>query len=1087
MRRTLSLFCLFCAATAFAGQQGYYRFPALHGTTVVFTAEGDLWTVDLIGGMARRLTSHPGMESHAAIAPDGATIAFSAEYEGPTEVYTMPAGGGIPTRRTYDGNARVVGWTPDGKILYTTRRYSGLPDARLYTIDLRTDSTVSIPLAQASDGTFDDTSTILYFTRLPFQGSQTKRYKGGTAQNIWMYTLGAHEAVPLTGDYAGTSKEPLWYSGRIYFASDRDGTMNLWSMNAQGADLRQHTHHSGWDVQSPAQDRGKIVYQLGADLHVFDTATDTDRLIPITLSSDFDQLRVKWVKKPMDYLTTYNISPNGDRVVLTARGQIFVAPVEKGRFVRVTNESSVRYRSATFLPDGKRLLALSDDTGETEFVSLPANGVGDRIRLTGDARVLRWGGVPSPDGTLIAYTDKNEEIWILDTGKKTNTRILHTEEGNPGGLAWSPDSKWLAYNNSASNFFDQISLYHVPTGKTVELTSDRVDSYSPAWSPDGEWLYFLSDRVFQSVVPSPWGARQPEPYFDKTRKVYAVGLKADERLPFQPPDELYVPAKETKKGDAKKDGKKGDEDADEKKSVEVRIDLNGLQQRVWEVPLPAGAYSGLAVTDKYLYLTERQALYQGKSSLSAVEIKNTDVAAKTIVEDIRGFEVSRDGKKVLVRKGDDLHVVDVDGKAPGDLAKTKVNLSNWLLSVDPRQEFRQMFLESWRLERDYFYDTTLHKIDYRGLLAKHLPLVDRVTDRSELSDLIAHLVGELSALHIFVYGGDLRSSPDDIGVATLGARLERDAQAGGYRIAHIYRSDPEYLDVASPLARPDGKIVEGDIVIAINGTPTLSVASPELLLRNQADKQVLLHLRSGDGKKEYDVIVEPISLAGEDNLRNTEWELTRRERVEQLSDGDIGYVHLRAMGASNYTEWVKSFYPVFDRKGLIIDVRHNRGGNIDSWILEKLLRKAWFYWQSRVGKPYWNMQFAFRGHMVVLCNERTASDGEAFSEGFRRLGLGKLIGTRTWGGEIWLSSSNVLVDRGIATAAETGVYGPEGEWLIEGWGVEPDIVVDNLPHATFSGEDAQLDAAIAHLRQLLKEKPVEIPKPPRYPDKSFKY
>jgi tricorn protease len=518
----------------------------------------------------------------------------------------------------------------------------------------------------------------------------------------------------------------------------------------------------------------------------------------------------------------------------------------------------------------------------------------------------------------------------------------------------------------------------------------------------------------------------------------------------------------------------------------VKIDLNGLAQRVFEVPLPAGAYRSLAVNEKYLYLSESPASYQVKTNLVAVEIKNKDVAAKTVLEDIKSYDLSRDGKKVAVRKGDDLYVSDANGIAPTDLPKAKVNLSNWLLPVDPREEFRQMFLESWRLERDYFYDPNLHSVDQKGLLEKHLALVERVTDRDELADLISNLVGELSALHIFVYGGDVRRSPDKIGVATLGARLTRDEKSGGYRISHVYQSDPDYLDLVCPLTQPGSGIAEGDLILAINGSPTLSVASPDLLLKNQAGQQVLLKVRSADGKKEFDAIVKPIALAEEDNLRYTEWEQTRRLLVEEKGKGDIGYVHLRAMGGGNYSEWVKNFYPVFDRKGLIIDVRHNRGGNIDSWILEKLLRKAWFYWQGRVGKPTWNMQHAFRGHMVVLCNERTASDGEAFAEGFRRLGLGKVVGTRTWGGEIWLSSSNLLVDRGVATAAEWGVFGPEGEWLIEGRGVEPDIVVDNLPHATFNGGDAQLDAALNYLQGLLKEKPVEPPKVPRYPSKAFK-
>ena len=1061
---------------------GYYRFPTIHGTTIVFTAEGDLWTVEMDGGTARRLTSHPGMEAFAEISPDGNTIAFSGEYEGATDVYTMPTAGGVPVRRTYDGGARVVGWTPGGKVLYATARYSTLPYSQLLILDIGSGKAEPVPLAQAADGSFDAAGNTLFFTRLAFQGSHTKRYHGGTAQNIWRYRAGDSEAVPLTKDYEGTSKNPLWCNGRIYFVSDRDGTMNLWSMDGDGHDLQQLTTHKGWDVKSPSADGNRIVYQLGADIRLYDIASKTDRLVPVTLASDFDQLRERWIKTPGEYLTSFALSPSGDRLALTARGQIFVAPAEQGRFVRVTEKNSVRYRSGTFLADGKGILALSDESGETEFVRLPANGVGGSVALTSDATVLRHGGEPSPDGKWVAYSDKNEELWLLDISGKKNTRIMKTEEGGPEGQAWSPDSKWLAYSRPAKNFFTQICLYNVATGTTLELTDDRVDCSNPVWSSDGKWLYFLSDRVFQSVVGSPWGPRQPEPYFDKTVKIYAVALTAGSRFPFLPSDELFA----ARQGEKKED-KKGSEKTPEQKPVDVNIDAAGLQQRIYEVPLPAGAYEALAMNDKFLFLEERASTYQGKSNLVAVEIKNKEVGEKVLVEDIRGFDLSRDGKKIAVRKGDDFFVIDAAGAPPADLGKTKINLVGWYLTVDPREEFRQMFMESWRLERDYFYDPKLHGVDYKELFEKHRPLVERVTDRDELSDLITNLVGELSALHIFVYGGDVRRSPDKIGVATLGARLSRDGATGGFRIDHIYQGDPDYPDAASPLAQPGVDIQEGDLILGINGADLRRAESTEPFLRNQAGQQTLLHLKSADGKREYDAVVKPMSLGDEENLRYAEWEYTRRLRVEKAAHGDIGYVHLRAMGGSNYTEWVKQFYPVFDRKGLIIDVRGNRGGNIDSWILEKLMRKAWFYWKGRVGKPTWNMQYAFRGHMVVLCNERTASDGEAFSEGFRRLGLGKIIGTRTWGGEIWLSSNNFLVDRGIATAAESGVFGPEGEWLIEGRGVEPDTVVDNLPVATFKGGDAQLDAAVEHLTKLLKEHPVEPPKAPPYPNKAFKY
>jgi tricorn protease len=397
-----------------------------------------------------------------------------------------------------------------------------------------------------------------------------------------------------------------------------------------------------------------------------------------------------------------------------------------------------------------------------------------------------------------------------------------------------------------------------------------------------------------------------------------------------------------------------------------------------------------------------------------------------------------------------------------------------------------MFREAWGLERDYFYDRRMNGVDWPGMLAKYQPLVDRVSDRAELSDLLSQMVGELSALHIFVRGGDLRKGKDSIAPASLGAQLARDEKAGGLRVAHIYRSDPDYPDRLAPLARPGVDVHEGDVIEAINGVPALSVPDAAILLRDTADRQVLLRVRPAPPGAARDVIVTPITPDRETGLRYDEWEYTRLTRVEELGHGHIGYVHLRAMGGGDYAEWARDFYPVFDRAGLIVDVRHNRGGNIDSWILEKLLRKAWFYWQPRVGDPYWNMQYAFRGHLVVLVDQNTASDGEAFAEGFRRLGLGKVIGTRTWGGEIWLSSSNLLVDKGIATAAENGVYGPDGEWLIEGHGVDPDIVVDNLPAATFRGGDAQLDEALRLLEDQIRTQPVPLPPAPTYPDKSLR-
>jgi tricorn protease len=1080
--------------------RGYYRFPALYGQTIVFTAEGDLWEVAVEGGIARRLTAHPGDESHAAFSPDGKTIAFSADYEGPTEVYTMPAAGGLPSRRTFDGSkATVVGWTPAGKILYTTKRYSTLPDAQLATIDA--DNRVDlVPLSQASQGCYDQHGKTLFFTRLAFQGSFTKRYQGGEAQNLWKYTPGG-EAQPLTPDHPGTSKDAMWWNGRVYFLTDRDGTVNLWSMDESGKGLKQHTRHQGWDLKDASLGQGRIVYQMGADILLYDIASGSEKTIPIELSSDFDHLREHWIRNPLDYITAAHISPDGSSVAFTSRGRAFVAPVKSGRLVDIPALHPGRYRDARFMADGKALLLLSSETGEMEFWKVPANGSGAGEQLTSDGKVLRWDGIPSPDGKWVAHQDKDNQLWLLNTASRTQKRLATVAASDNSGaqferVRWSPDSRWLTFAEEAPDLLSQIVLYNVETGTRTPLTTDRYDSHSAVWSADGKWIYFISDRALKSVVRAPWGVRQPEPYFDRVNKIYLLALQKGLRSPFEPADEFHPD-----KPEKKEDDKRGDAPAAVIPKVE--IDLNGIAARLEEVPMPSGNYAYLEVSEKRLCWLDRNAVEPGKAALQCLDIANKGGKPETLLPEVRAYEMSANGKKLLIMRQPnappgqtppppEFFVVDTSAKGSelGDakkLAEDQMDLKSWTFSVIPADEFKEAFVDAWRLHRDYFYDHNMHGVNWKTMRDKYGELIGRVRDREELSDLIAEMVGELSTLHTFVRGGDLRKGPDQVQLGSLGARLVRDPAAGGYVVQHIYKSDPDRPDRESPLVHSGVDIAEGDVLLAINGRELLQVPDPGELLRNQAGRQLLVRVKAKGQSGTRDVVLKPISMQQDSDLRYHEWEYTRRLAVEEKSAGKIGYVHLRAMGVNDINQWTEEYIPVFTRDGLIIDVRHNNGGNIDSWVLGRLMRKAWMYWQSRVGVPTWNMQQAFRGHMVVLCDQSTASDGEAFTEGFRRLGLGKVIGMRTWGGEIWLSASNFLADKGIATTGEMGVFGPEGKWLIEGRGVEPDIVLDNAPHATFEGKDAQLDAAIQYLQQQIREKPVVPPGVPKYPDKSYRY
>jgi len=903
MRRVLAVVAVLLfssAAWSQGGRQGYYRYPTLHGDTLVFAAEGDLWAVAASGGQAQRLTTHAEEESYPTISPDGRTWAYRGNYEGVAEVYTMPLGGGLPTRQTYEADASTpVGWTPGGELVYATASYSTLPKRQLVELDLAANTRSLVPLADASEVAYSDDGATLFFVRPGFHGNVTKRYTGGTARKIWKYEAGAAEAEPLTADYDGESHTPMWWNGRVYFVTPRDGTMNIWSMDESGGGLQQHTQHSGWDVKEASISEGRIAYQVGADIWTYDIAADADALVPISLSSDFDQLREKWVTEPMDYLTSAHIHPDGESVVLTSRGRVFVAPAGSGRLVRASRREGVRYRDVVFMPDGDSLLGLTDTTGELEFATIPANGVGEETVITDDGAVLRFEGTPSPDGHLVAYTDNNNDLWLLEvqTGQQ---RLVSTNREGSGDVAWSPDSAWLTYVQSAMNTYAQLWLYEVATDARTALTSDRVNSVSPAFSPDGEWLYFLSDRNLRTSVGSPWGPRAPEPYFDRTMKIYQISMRAGLRSPFTPDDELSR-ALATDSSDS-------DDDAEESEGTSMAVDLDGIARRVKEVPVEPGNYAALSVTEDALFWRARQS-GSFRGNLMGMAVGNDDPEPETVLEGIGVYELSANGKKLMVRRGSDIYVINAKpSSASGSLAKNKVDLSGWTFSIDVAADWRQIFVDAWRLERDYFYDPGMHGAAWDVVLEKYLELVSRVTTRAELNQLIGRVIGELSALHTSVRGGDIREGDDEVAVATLGARLVRDPDAGGYRIDHIYQGDPDYPDELSPLADSDLGLSDGDVIAAVNGVDTLSVGHIGALLRNQQGRQVLLHVRPGGGGEGRDLIVVPAS--NELSLRYSDWEYTRRLEVEDAAAGQIGYVHLRAMGSNDINAWYRQFYPV---------------------------------------------------------------------------------------------------------------------------------------------------------------------------------
>ncbi|MFM7533047.1 MAG: S41 family peptidase [Rubrivivax sp.] len=1110
-------------ASADSGVQGFYRQPALRGNHVVFVAEGDLWRVGLGGGRAERLTTHPGQEAWPALSPDGRWLAFVGSHDGGADAYVMPLAGGVPRRLTWEGSGvRVWGFAATGEVLVTVPARSGHPTTQLQAVEPRTLARRMLPVAQASDGALSADGKRLYFTRSGLRGDHARQYRGGAIARLWVLELeGRAEARPLVEERAN-DRRPMPYrdargQDRVAFLSDRDGTVNLWSVRADGAGLRQHTRHAGWDIRHAALDGTRVVYALGADLRVADLASDEDRLLDIRLGGDFEAQRQRWVARPQTFLTKVAMAPDGERVLLAARGRLATQGVGALRRAELPQPADGRCRDAVFSHDSRHVYALCDFAGEPEVWRLPANGAGAPVQITRGATAQRETLRASPDGRWLVHDDRDGRLWLTDLqaeGYPTRELEHNRMDGRFEDVAWSPDGSALAFTRAVGNVTrSQLVLLRLADGQRQVLTSDRYDTDSPAFSPDGRWLYFASNRHFAITGnSSPWGDRNLGPNFDRRTRLYALALQPGLRAPMAVPDELTpaapANAPAAASGTASGAGPGSGSGAATARAVAPAasapaptapaaasraralpaIVWEGLAGRLHELPVAPGNYRMLRTDGRRMWLLDTEFGSERRTSLKTFALEPGEARLETVASEVREFELGADAKRMMVVRGaggpgaaPEILLVEAGARLPAETARAQVRWSDWSIATDPKAEWRQMFADAWRMQREHFYDRDMHGVDWLAVRRRHEPLLERVTDRVELAELMAQMVSHLGALHSQVGAPDLRSGPEEPALASLGAELVR--EPGGWRIARILRGDPELPGEASPLAAPGLEIAEGDVITALNGRAAAEASDPAELLRGQAGRQVLLALRKADGRS-VQAVVLPVSLARERQLRLLDWRQSRLRTVLEASQGRIGYLHLRAMGGLDMADFAREFYAHSDRDGLVIDMRFNSGGNIDSWVLEKLLRRAWVWWQRRSppgSPPYPNMQQAFHGHLVVLVNEETYSDGETFSEGFKRLGLGTVIGRRTSGAGVWLSDRNRLLDNGIMRAAETGQMDAQGRFLIEGVGVAPDVEVDNPPRGTFEGGDAQLDAALAHLQRLLRERPVQRPVPGPYP------
>ncbi|MBS1069166.1 S41 family peptidase [Gluconobacter cerinus] len=1083
MRFSLRRSLLSCAAllgctyglTAQA-EPGYFREPSVTGQTVLFSAEQSVWSVPLTGGTAQRLTSAPhganAVDPQPVLSPDGKEIAFLANFDGPTELYIMPSSGGTPRRMTFENAPKlhIAGWDAHAGILYS------MPDAtgpyysyNVAALDPKTGAKHVYPLANVNDASISPDGKWLYAVRfgLAVTGDHMRAYRGGALSQLWRFDLQSGTEAERIGTRTANLIRPMPWRDRLIVISDENGRYNLWSTATDGTDARQLTHFTDYSVLEASLSDDHVVFRKGADLFSLDLTSGESHQIPVNLVSDNAPRAPYWLDRPTRFTTSETISPKGDAAIFTMRGHTVVAAASPRRLIVLPTPDNVRLRLARVTPDGKSVIAFSDAGGESALWRFAADGSGKGEALSQPSSTEPVALEISPDGKYAAHTDLLGRLWLLNLSSKAEKLVDDaTQDGTNvfDSLSWAADGKALAFvRTRGSNLRRQIALYSPETGRTEWVTSDRYESYSPTFSPDGKWLWFLSDRTFSLANGSPWGDRNLGPAFPHRTGIYALALQAGERFPFQAPTELDH-------DDSKEKSDKKDEKKDAPKKPLPAFEWSGLADRLYQVPVPAADYHGLAAASDYLFTVD--GTDDDANPLKSIHIDNNEHKIETFSPKVEDFSLSADGKTIMTvvpraKQAPEVLLLPVGAKKPDDVAGKSVSFDGLRLRIDPAQEWSDEFVDAWRLHRDHYYDRDLHGVDWKAVRAHFAPFVDRLGDRADLDDLLGQMVAEIGAMHSQLRPAQSLEDPAANLIAGLGAQITREAK--GFRITHIYRGDRDLPDQQSPLAAPGVDAQDGDLIVAVNGQSASDEPDLSTLLANQAGKQVLLTLlRNG---KEHKTVVTAVSWRKQKSLRARDWEVSRADLVDRASHGRIGYLHLQAMVGDDMEAFAREFYANIDKDGLIVDVRGNNGGNIDSWVLTQLMRRSWMFWSRYGNAPAIDMQQAFQGHLIVISDEMTYSDGETFSQGIKSLHIAPLLGERTAGAGVWLSDGDRLIDNGNARTAENPYFDMSGHWLVENKGVSPDIEIENMPVATFKGQDQQLDAAVSYLKTQMADHP----------------
>ena len=1044
--------------------------PDVSETQIVFAYGGDIWIVPKAGGMATKLSSPKGEESFPRFSPDGSQIAFSGNYDGNTDIYVLPSTGGVPVRVTHHGMSdRMLDWYPDGKsLLYASSMESGKQRfSQFYKVSAAGGLPEKLPVSMGEFGSLSPDGSKIAFTDRSRVFRNWKRYTGGWAPDIWLFDLKTLSSENITNNIA-SDELPMWVGDKIYFLSDQGSAQryNIWVYDTRTKASKQVTHFTDFDVHFPSDGPSDIVFEAGGKIQLLDLATEQVREIAIDIVSD--QMTLKTHKESVEkYLQNATIAPDGNRVLVEARGDVFSLPAEEGFTQDLTRTPGFAERNPAWSPDGKYIAYWSDKSGEYELTLRDLTNGNKEEQVTHLGPGFRYDLYWSADSKKIAFVDQTMHINVFDLTTKTNNAIDQDPSLFEGGLrgwrcSWSSDGRWMAYSKTMDNGNGAVMIYDTKDKKLTQATSGFYSDLNPTFDREGKYLYLITNRSFNPVYSD----------FDNTwiypnaTELAVVTLRPEVKSPLAAANDTVAVTKD------KKDEKEADKADKEAKDETVTIEFEGFERRIIILPPEAGNMGNLAAADgKIIYMRYPNSGSDGEDSeLMFFDLKEKE--SKTIMKNVNGYELSADGKKLLVRQGRNLGVVGVgsDQKMDKQLALNKMEMT-----IDPKAEWQQIFNDTWRFERDFFYDKNMHGVDWAAMRKQYGDMIQYAVTRNDVNFILGELIAELNASHTYNGGGD-QETPEHKAVGYLGVDWAKDH--GQFKIKTIIRGADWDSEVRSPLDEPGVNVKEGEYILAVNGMALADYTDPWAPFEGLSNETVELTVSSTpDWENVRSVVVKTMS--DETRLRNLAWIESNRKRVDEESGGKLGYIYVPSTGIDGQNELVRQFYGQWNKQGLVVDERFNNGGQIPDRFIELLNRKPLAYWNVRDGKDWQWPPVGNFGSMVMLINGWSGSGGDAFPDYFRKAGLGPLIGGRTWGGLIGISGAPTLIDGGGVTVPTFRMYNPDGTWFKEGHGVDPDIQVLEDPTQLAKGVDTQLERAIAEALKLVKDKGPIHPAPPQ--------